>query len=132
MEELDCLEALDRYDPEFVLTSWLDSDAGQKNIIDRRSVRTYIEIGLIGDQFKFLCDRSGEDSDRFPDFDVRVLESAQRYSLPVNLFIPYIRKSYQSENRGLTLLNELFIPFKEDNEAFMMRHPSVHLWTLKE
>ena len=34
VEELDCLEALDRYDPEFVLTSWLDSDAGQKNIIE--------------------------------------------------------------------------------------------------
>ena len=105
--------ALRKYGPSFVLTSWLT-----KRIVD--TVRSYIGIGLIGDEFKWVVGRSG--------FDVSVLTSAQRYSLPVNLFIPYVRRSFGSPNPDLELINGLLIPFEEDNENFLLRHPSVHIW----
>ena len=122
-------EALELYKPEFVLTSWLmpkdesrNMNTLQRRITETKSVKSYVEIGSVDLPCAAGVDRSGVGSQRF---ERRVLESVQKHSLPTDLLLPYLGDSAQ-------IYTEVLPQLVDNTEEFLMKNPSVFLWTARD
>lgn len=135
VETLDCNRALEKYNPELVLTSWLDGGESklQKAIIDKESVRFYIEIGPNetdkDTHMRFITDQSGYESKRSRLFDINYAMGPIRYSIPACLFVPKLRKIGKEK---IYVLSEILEPLQNNPHQFLEDHPTVISWDLKE
>jgi hypothetical protein len=126
VEIMDYAVALRKYQPEFVLASWLlpqnpfekNSPRIQEAIIDNPSTRFYVEIrGILAG-----VDCTGICAKRYSQFDVLHPEELQRYSLPMDLMTCY----------GDSLLNADSGIFRHNLEEYVGRMKTVSSWELKK
>jgi len=119
----DCEAAL-RLEPDIVIGSWLPPTDDkttplnlQRMILETRCVEKYIEITAAHENSGI--DVSGHG---LSGWSRRVLSEAQRFSLPVDLFVRDYR--HGADSKFSTVLPR----FKDYNAEYCMEQPSVFVW----